>query len=160
MGKTGFLSLLYILFLSCQSEVAYNKYQSLENASWKQDNQLEFKINMKDTINTYNLFINLRNNKEYAFSNLFLITQMTFPDNTKIVDTLEYEMTDVKGHFLGSGFSDIKENKLFYKENVRFRNAGVYLFRIRQAMRERNKVTGISELQGINDVGISVEKIK
>jgi hypothetical protein len=30
-------------------------------------------------------------------------------------------MTDPDGALLGDGFSDIKESKLFYKENVRFR---------------------------------------
>ena len=85
---------------------------------------------------------------------------MTFPDLTKVVDTLEYEMADATGRFLGSGFSDRKENKLFYKENVRFKESGIYLFQIRQAMRKRNEVAGISPLQGISDVGISVEKVK
>jgi gliding motility-associated lipoprotein GldH len=68
-------------------------------------------------------------------------------------------MTDSNGVFLGSGFSDIKENKLFYKENVRFREKGDYLFKVRQAMRERNKIEGISLLKGVSDVGISIELI-
>jgi gliding motility-associated lipoprotein GldH len=151
---------MIVLVQACQSDVVYSKYQSLENASWEQSNQLQFKMIMKDSINTYDLFINIRNNKDYAFSNLFLITQMTFPDNTKVIDTLEYEMTDKEGYFLGTGFSDIKENKLFYKEKVYFKNTGVYLFQVRQAMRKRNKVAGINSLQGVTDVGISVERVK
>jgi len=160
MNRIGFFSLIIVLVQACQSDIVYNTYQPLENANWEQNNHLRFELEMKDSINTYDLFINVRNSKDYAFSNLFLITQMTFPDNTKVVDTLEYEMTDKEGHFLGSGFSDIKENKLFYKEKVRFKNTGVYLFQVRQAMRKRNKVAGISSLQGITDVGISVEKVK
>jgi gliding motility-associated lipoprotein GldH len=117
-------------------------------------------IPIKDTIRFHNLYINLRNTKDYPYSNLFLIAQMSFPDNTIVVDTLEYEMTDPTGKFLGSGFSDLKENKLFYKEKVRFRQQGMYHFEVRQAMRERNKVVGISQLKGVSDVGISVELIE
>lgn len=160
MNKLVFFSVLLLFLQSCQTDVVFNKYQTLENAHWEHDNLLTFEMEIKDTLNHHNLFINIRNTKDYEYNNLFLITQMTFPDLTKVVDTLEYEMTDATGHFLGSGFSDTKENKLFYKENVRFKESGIYLFQIRQAMRKRNEVVGISPLQGISDVGISIEKVK
>lgn len=159
MNRLYFIGILAILLLGCQTNVVYNTYQSLDKGIWKQDSPLEFEISIKDTLSTYNLFINIRNNKDYEYSNLFLITQMNFPNQVKVVDTLEYEMTDAAGRFLGSGFSDLKENKLFYKENVRFKESGKYVFKVRQAMRKRNKVAGIA-LKGVTDVGISVEKVK
>ncbi len=160
MSKISSLLLILSLLQACQSEEAYNNYQTIANAKWKQDQVLQFDIPMKDSLSVYNLYINLRNTNEYPFSNLFLITQMTFPDNTKVVDTLEYEMTDPNGRFLGSGFSDIKENKLFYKEKVRFAKPGLYRFFIKQAMRKRNSVTPVDPLIGVSDVGISIEKTK
>lgn len=105
-----------------------------------------------------NLFINIRNNADYSFSNLFLITALEFPNGKKIVDTLEYEMTDVSGKFLGKGFTDIKENKLFYKENVVFLMSGDYSLTVSQAMRKNNEVDGIKMLDGIIDVGFRIEK--
>jgi gliding motility-associated lipoprotein GldH len=160
MRKIGYLLLLFLLIQACQSNVVYNKYRSFPNDNWKQEDVLTFEIPMQDSISKYNLFINIRNTKEYSYSNLFLITQMTFPDKTAVIDTLEYEMTDSNGNFLGSGFSDIKENKLFYKEKVQFKKPGTYLFHIKQAMRKRNEINGIDPLKGISDVGISIEKIK
>ena len=115
---------------------------------------------MQDSLTPHNIFINLRNNKDYGYSNLFLITQMTFPNQAKIIDTLEYEMTDSNGRFLGNGFSDLKENKLFYKENIYFNQSGEYILEIQQAMRKRNQITAINPLKGISDIGISVEKVK
>lgn len=160
MRKIGILSVVLWLIASCESDVVYNKYQPITNAEWAQDHIVSFEITMQDSITPYNLFINLRNTKDYGFSNLFMITKMTFPDQTRVVDTLEYEMTDANGRFLGSGFSDIKENKLFYKENIRFHQKGKYFLQIAQAMRKRNEVPGIDPLQGISDVGVSIEKVK
>ncbi len=160
MYKISYLLIGILLIQSCQSDVVYDRYISLENSHWKSDQVLKFEIPMQDSIAPYNLFINLRNTKDYPYSNLFLITQMDFPDHTKVIDTLEYEMTNSQGEFLGSGFSDIKENKLFYKENVRFKTPGTYLFSIQQAMRERNKINPIDPLPGVSDVGISLEKAK
>jgi gliding motility-associated lipoprotein GldH len=158
MNRVLLTGIAFILIQACQSDITYTQYQPIDNAAWKQENSIKFKIPIKDTINQYNLFINIRNTKDYPYSNLYLITQMTFPNKVKIIDTLEYEMTDPRGRFLGDGFSDIKENKLFYKENVRFQEAGNYLFEVRQAMRKRNEVQGINPLPGISDVGFSIEK--
>lgn len=154
------LIIVLVLFTACQNNVVFNQYQPVENAKWQNGQVIAIEIPMQDTISNYNLYINLRNNKDYAYSNLFLITRMTFPDNKQVTDTLEYEMADAKGNFLGTGFSDIKENKLFYKEKIRFSEAGNYLFEVKQAMRKRNEIEGIDPLQGITDVGISVEKVK
>ncbi len=158
--KLSFLGIVIFLIQACQSDIIYSKYVPIENGGWKKDQVLKFEIPVQDTLNIYNLFINLRNTKEYRYSNLFLITQMTFPDKSKVIDTLEYEMTDAEGHFLGSGFSDIKENKLFYKKNARFQEPGIYLFQVEQAMRKRSEVEGIQLLLGVSDVGISIEKIE
>lgn len=160
MHKIGFIGVFIVLLQACQSNVVYNKYQTLENDEWAQEKILLFEPVMNDTISSFDIFINLRNTKDYAYSNLFLITQITFPNKVQVIDTLEYEMTNPQGRFLGSGFSDIKENKLFYKENVRFLEPGNYLFQIKQAMRKRNEVTGIDPLKGVKDVGISIEKKK
>ncbi len=60
---------------------------------------ISFEFDVIDTISPKNLFINIRNNNEYAFSNLYLITELNFPNGTKIVDTLQYEMADKSGNF-------------------------------------------------------------
>jgi hypothetical protein len=65
-------------------------------------------------------------------------------------------MADVDGTLLGDGFSDIKESKLFYKENVRLRSK--YKVHIKQALRENGKVPGVTALNGITEVGFRIEK--
>lgn len=150
----------FFLFASCDSNGVFDQYTSLSGNVWSLDEPVEFEFQINDTITRNNLFINIRNNNDYGFSNLFLITHLKFPDGKKVVDTLEYEMTDKSGRFLGDGLSEKKENKLFYKEGNVFPNSGNYKLSIQQAMRRNGSVEGLQELKGITDVGFRIEKIK
>ena len=154
--------LLIILFLglfSCDSNRVFDEFQSLDNNVWLRNNPIEFRIEINDTISKTNLFLNLRNNKEYEFSNLFIITQINFPDGFRVVDTLEYEMTDKTGKFLGVGYTDIKENKLFYKENVQFNQKGQYVVKVEQAMRKIGNIQALDSLRGVTDLGFRIELV-
>ncbi len=143
---------------SCTKNMIFDQYQSIENAEWHKDSIINFKINSIDTLSKNNIYISLRNNKDYEFSNLFLIVGIKFPDNYQIVDTLEYEMTTPDGNFLGTGITDVKENKLEYKTNVVFPIKGEYTIHIQHAMRKTRNVEGIIFLNGISDVGLQIEK--
>ncbi len=145
-------------FWSCDSNYVFDEYKTLPN-TWHKDSIVRFKVNPLDTITPYNVFINLRNNNDYKYSNLFLIVSTKFPKGKVVKDTLEYRMAKPNGEFLGTGFSDIKENKLWYKEHVVFEEPGFYEFSIQQAMRENGKVQGVINLEGITDVGLRIENI-
>lgn len=157
-NKIGLLFFVAVLFASCDSNSVFDEYVALPKSSWNKNNTIQFTFPVNDSIGKKNLYINLRNNKDYGYSNLFLITQMNFPDGQVIIDTLEYDMADVTGKFLGQGFSDIKENKLFYKENITFPRTGDYTFKVRQAMRKNGEIQGVEELEGITHVGFRIEK--
>lgn len=148
-----------LLFVSCDSVLVYDEFQSIEDSKWASENNIEFIVSNRDTISAKNVFITIRNNKNYEFSSLFLIAKIEFPKGLRVVDTLEYEMTNGQGKWLGSGFTDVKENKLFYKENVIFTEKGDYKFSIQQATRSIHDIKGENPLSGITDVGLSIEKV-
>ena len=158
--KRNSLSIVLIslfLMFSCDDKTDFNQYKSIESSGWKANEKVFFEFDVKDTISAKNLFINIRNNSEYAFSNLYVITELIFPNETVVIDTLQYEMADKKGAFLGDGFTEIKENKLFYKEKKAFPISGKYIFNVRHAMRKNGKINSIPYLKGIQDVGFSIE---
>jgi gliding motility-associated lipoprotein GldH len=155
--------ILLILFTaiglgSCSHNAVFQEYKNMDDAEWNKDSVISFNFESFDTISKNNIYINIRNNMDYEFSNLFLIVGIQFPDDYRIVDTLEYEMTDKNGRFLGTGISDVKENKLEYKTNVTFPKEGKYTIDIQQAMRKNQNVEGIINLNGITDVGVEIEK--
>ena len=158
---TSFLKyiLIIMVFTSCNNNIVFTKYRSIKNNKWHQDSIVTFKVNIKDTISKHAIYINLRNNRMYGFNNIFLVTSIAFPDKTEISDTLAYKMTDEKGYYLGSGVTDIKENKLEFREQMQFPNKGIYTFSIQQAMRKNSEENGVISLEGIVNVGIEIEKI-
>lgn len=149
------LAFVILAFSSCDRNRVFDEYESLNG--WHKDSIVTFELENIDSLKAYNLFINVRNNKDYNYSNLFLITEIKFPKGKVISDTLEYEMTKPNGEWLGTGFGDVKESKLWYKENVRFEESGKYKVTIQQAMRKNGEVDGIEELEGITHVGFRIE---
>jgi gliding motility-associated lipoprotein GldH len=150
-----FLLFIVALLFSCDKKRAFDDYKSV-GAAWHKDSVVTFDLPELDSTKRYDLFINLRDNNNYQFNNLFLIVSLEKPNGYTKVDTLEYQMTSPDGTLLGDGFSDIKESKLFYKENVKFR--GKYKVNIKQAVRETGKVPGVQYLEGITEVGLRIEK--
>ena len=154
--NSALLILVAILFFSCDKKRVFDEYKSVGRA-WHKDSTVTFDLPELDSTKRYNLFVTLRDNNNYPFNNLFLIVGIEMPNGFTKVDTLEYQMANPDGSLMGDGFSDIKENKLFFKENVRFR--GKYKVNIKQAVRENGKVPGVTALEGITEVGFRIEKI-
>ncbi len=160
LGKIILFFTLALYTSACTRDMVYNQYKTIENNQWHKDSIVNFTINTSDTLQKNNIYITLRNNKDYEFSNLFLIVGIRFPNNYQIIDTLEYEMTTPEGRFLGTGISDTKENKLEYKTNVTFSLKGDYNISVQQAMRKTRDIEGLESLNGISDVGVQIEKVK
>lgn len=152
-----FISMV-VLVTSCDKKRVFDDYKSVGTA-WEKDSILAFSFKQEDTTKLYNLFVNLRANQAYQFNNLYLIVAMERPGGLVKIDTLQYQMTNPDGSLLGDGFSDIKESKLFYKENLRFDTIGDYRVKIQQAMRQTGKIEGIKALEGITEVGFRIETI-
>ena len=88
--------LLSFCFFSC-SDIGQSQFQTLENAEWSKSDTLSFEFAITDTLNRYDILIHIRNNKDYDFSNIFLVSTLDFPESERtIVDTLEYEIRLLK----------------------------------------------------------------
>ncbi|MFN7675030.1 gliding motility lipoprotein GldH [Flavobacterium sp.] len=153
-------SIVFVLLLhlvtSCDKKRVFDEYKSV-GKSWHKDSIVSFELPKLDSKKTYNLYVNIRDNDDYPFNNLFLIVSLEQPNKKIKVDTLEYQMTNPDGTLLGDGFTDIKESKLFYKRKESFTLNGIYKIHIKHAVRETGKIEGVSTLDGITDVGFRIE---
>jgi gliding motility-associated lipoprotein GldH len=155
--KTSIFCLLtLILLVSCDKKRVFDEYHSV-GKSWNKDTIVCFDLPKVDTQKTYNLYLNLRDNNDYPYNNIFLIVSLQQPNKKTMVDTLEYQMADPEGNLLGDGFTDVKESKLIYKEGFRFM-PGPYKVSIKQAVRQTGKVAGVVQLDGITEIGFRIEK--
>ncbi|TSE04877.1 MULTISPECIES: gliding motility lipoprotein GldH [Aquimarina] len=158
MVNLRFFLIVFIIIgiVSCDDKQVFDEYQTVADA-WEINEKVSFTIPELDSLQDYNLFINVRNNNSYRYSNLFLISEMKFPNGKVITDTLEYRLAAPDGQWLGTGFSELKENKLWYKEKVKFKEQGQYMITLQHAMRKNGEVNGITSLEGITDIGFRIE---
>ncbi len=147
-----------MLLISCDEKRVFDEYKTVGD-NWKKDSIVTFNFKQADTTKLYNLFVNVRDNNDYKFNNLYVIVGLERPDGMIKTDTLQYQMTNPDGTLLGDGFTDTKENKLFYKEKMRFNKAGDYKVHIQHAVRQTGKVNGVEALEGVTEVGFRIESL-
>ena len=157
MPKLFLLFLFIGMCVSCDSNIVVSEMKSLPEY-WGQNEKLEFVIPELDSLKTYHVFFHVRNTNEYPYNNIYIIANMQFPHGKTVTDTLEYRMAAPVGTWLGTGIGEVKESKLWYKENVSFFEKGNYILTVSQAVRNNGEVSGVSQLKGITEVGYSIEE--
>ncbi|MGW9684671.1 gliding motility lipoprotein GldH [Flagellimonas sp. 2504JD1-5] len=158
--RNKFLVVLVFMWsmVSCNNNLVFSEFKAMENGKWNMDKAINFEFSSLDSVQPHNMFINVRNDNTFQFSNLFLITELEHPDGKTFKDTLEYKMAEPTGEWLGKGLGSVKENKLWFQEKIVFPDSGVYKLNIVHAMRKNGNVEGLHILDGITDVGLEIEK--
>ena len=140
------LTLLFFA-LSCTQGFVFKKTIDLKNG-WEKDQTLKFSFKNKEDSNTKTFMFIVRNDNDYPFRNLHLITKITGPNLLIRRDTIEYEMAQLDGKWLGSGIGKVKESLLLFPENISLSQKGNYTISIRHGMRK-------DTLFGIKSIGIA-----
>lgn len=141
----------FVFFIQCDSPHFHQEQQSTKN-NWNKSDALTFDFEIKDSLGTYDFYLLSRNNNEYAYSNLYLFTEMKSPNGEVFTDTLQYYLSFQDGEWVGSGGS-LKELFLLYRENVSLKDTGKYELKVSHGMREENLI-------GIEDISLIIDKVE
>jgi len=147
-----FLVILTLLF-ACQKKSVFSDYRALKGSKWHQDSVLRFDMTVPDSTKIYNLFLNVRNEGRYPYSNLWLFVKIIPPKGQVINDTIELSLATPEGKWLGYGLGDLYDMKYPYKQTTFFPNSGYYRFEVRHGMRTEDGI-----LKGIHDFGITLDR--
>jgi gliding motility-associated lipoprotein GldH len=140
-----------ILLHSCTTIDLYEKTVNIPEHAWKSNFKPAFDFTIKDTNSLYSIFLVLRHNEKYNFSNIYLNLYVKGPGQDtamKIQKDLTLA-TNEKG-WLGSGMDDIYEHRIELAAPQSLK-AGNYTFTLEQIMRE-------DPLQNVLNAGIRLEK--
>ena len=148
-----FLISFALLLISCDGSRIYEVNKEIKNTSWDKALVQEFEFEINDTEIYYNVLINIRNKNDYPYSNLYLFIEMSSPEEKFFTDTLEFQLADQKGKWIGSGIGNIWQNQVKLLSDVKMLEEGNYKINISQGMRDENLI-------GISDVGVRVERSK
>lgn len=137
--------------VACSHGVVYDEYVSLAKGGWDKDTLAIFRANVEDSLNAYNIWVQVRNDNDYSFANLWLFIDVISPDGITRRDTLECILARPDGSWVGGGWGSLYNARCPYKGNVRFSKPGPYTFRLTQGMRT-------DCLKGLHDVGLLIER--
>jgi gliding motility-associated lipoprotein GldH len=146
-----FLLLPALIFIACSDNRVYDHVESIQEDTWKAGDEINFLVNVSDTLLAYDILIHIRNTNEYEYSNLWMFVETIAPSGAALVDTVEFTLADNSGRWLGKGLGSINSLLFPYKSNIRFPYRGIYEIKLRQAMRSES-------IQGIKNVGIRIQK--
>ena len=158
LSKYSIFSVLILgLIFGCSKPHFFMEYRNFEG-QWPASEKVVFAL--KDSTDwPVNMMIYIRNNQHYPFSNLFLIAQLKTGDSLLLCDTLEYAMANAEGQWLGKGFLELKESKLWWKEKYKLPRAKNLNVQLEHALRFNDSEQGMDPLEGIISVGFAVEEM-
>ena len=150
------ISLLFLglIFLSsCDTNTILKDNYDIPDAKWFIKDTPSFTFEVTDTKATYNVFYNVRNNRDYLYHNLYLTHYLTNPNGKIIHQHLDEIILfdQVTGKPSGGGLGDIYDHKVLAFKDFKFTEKGKYKIEIRQYMRQ-------NPLLDIVSAGFAIEK--
>lgn len=148
-----------ILVLGCkgkdqQGEALMNEFVHLPSKGWQHDDVKKFSFPVNDTAQQYDIFLKVRNDKRYAYSNLWIYVKITSPMGDVYTEREEIHLADDLGYWLGKAEGrSLHELDHLYQKGFRFPYLGIYTLELQHAMRD-------SVLRNVTDIGVSVEPVK
>lgn len=139
------------LILACNMDTFFAGSKPLQpDEGWDAESSATFEWQVTDTLKRYDFFIDFRHDQRYPFSNVYLYVDFTFPNGRTLRDTLECELADERGKWLGSGFGNLVDHRIGFRRATAFPINGDYTIDIRHGMR-------MNPLPGVSDVGFRLE---
>ena len=138
------------LLAGCGPEPVFSESYAVSASGWSAEDVLTYTWEVEDTLASYDFFVDLRHDQSYPFSNVYLFLEFTFPNGKIARDTLGCDLADERGQWYGSGFGNLVDHRIGYRQQTQFPLKGTYGLTVQHAMRT-------NPLPGITDVGFRLE---
>lgn len=151
--QIGILTLLFGVLGACDPGRLYEENKLISGDRWFYKNTVPFEVQIKDTHQLYNVYVNVRIGSDYKYSNLFMWVNTTNPEKKTDQRRVEIKLADEGGKWLGSGLGDIYDYQFPVFQKIKFPNSGFYRFELEQNMRD-------DTLSFVKSVGVRIEQAK
>ena len=147
----GIMLLVAVMCLQgCDKNVFYAAERDVDESGWNMKEPVVFDVNIEETLQVYDFFIDVRNSVHYTKANTFFFINTTFPDGSVAYDTLECPLADVEGHLYVLRTGRYVDSRYVFQRHVIIPRAGRYRFEVYHGMRDTNVV-------GLKSVGMRIE---
>ncbi len=135
------------MFVSCSTNNTYNSFQKVKNYKWSNKDTLFYTPKIDDIDKSYDIYLSVRYQKEYDFSNLWLqvygLEKLQF-------DRIEIPLFKNDGTPYGKGLKSNFTVNAAYLKGYKFKKSGTQKIAIIQNMRK-------NPLPGVMDIGIIIK---
>lgn len=145
-----FIAILFI-FVACDPNIVFDDFRNTGVNNWDKDSIVSFQVEIADSTSDYDILLSTRNLENYPYSNLWLFVDIIAPNSSSVRDTVEYELAQANGKWLGKGTGGVYVNQFTFRSMVFFPFTGKYEVRIQHGMRD-------PKLEGLRDIGLTIRK--
>ncbi len=150
----GLLFFILITALSCTENRYFEANHDFSERVWTMDEKAEFQFDIDEAEAMYQLYINIRNDIDYPYRNLYI--HYSLEDSTGNV--IDKKLQDIQlfeaktGAPFGNNVSNIYSHQVLLEDSVLFPSKGEFTVSYKQYMRT-------DSLKGIYSTGIRIEKM-
>ena len=145
---------LFFALSSCGPTYIYNHTYGIEKEAWTYADSLLYEVEIEDTLNIYNLYLDIEHSVDFKYQNLYTQVKTKFPGGAQIEEVLSLELQHKTGIWLGDCNSSYCTLRIPIQEGAYFNSKGKHSIFIEQFMRE-SPVTGVKSIAlKIEDTGL------
>ena len=150
----GLILFSLISIVSCTENRYFEANHDFAEKVWMMDEEVDFTFNVDESEALYQVYINIRNDMDYSYRNLYI--HYTLVDSTDNI--LDKKLQDIQlfeaktGAPYGDNVSNIYSHQVLLEDSVTFPYEGDYTVKYKQYMRT-------DSLQGIYSTGLRIKKI-
>ncbi len=139
--------------MGCNNNPSIHSSHIEKNGFWLKNNPINANVEIRES--PVDIYLVLKLNDEYPFSNIHLLSKLENND-VKIIDTISYNFNDSKNRTILSKQIRIKTFKIPIFSNIDTK--GETLIEVTHAVRFIDSIKPVIKLEGILDVGILINK--
>lgn len=146
-----FILISGLILTSCDKARVFEQNQQIKDYKWDYNDPHTFVVEIKDTNQHYNLYVNVRHSFQFDWRNAWVKITTTFPDGKSFDKRVNLVLSEPDGRWLGDCLGDNCDMQVLIQQNAIFPKPGKYTFKIAQDMR-------VNPLTLVKSVGMRIEK--
>lgn len=150
-GGLIFICVFIYLFSACNSDFFYQKKIKIADGAWAYSDTLDFNFSIKDTLEIYNLYLDIEYADTFPTQNIYMRLYTQFPDGKRLNKIKSFDLFDMQGRPLGQVSGRKCHLHALLQENAFFNSPGEYKITLEQNTRSET-------IYGIFSIGLAIEQ--
>lgn len=126
---------LIFFFSSCGPNYIYEKQFQIANDGWTYNDSLQFEVNIEDTLQLYNLYLDIDHTTAFPNQNLYIRIHTQFPNGKREGKPVSVDLANKMGTWNGKCSGEDCQLRVFLQQDAFFDMPGLYQFTVAQHTR-------------------------